>query len=63
MMASIKQRIESLEQEAGGAFTGYALICRWEYDGATSADGIDAYITENGPVPDDKQVATMGWAC
>ena len=62
MMASLKQRIENLEQEAGGKFTGYALVCRWEYDGATSADGLSAYIAANGPIPDDKQVVTMGWA-
>lgn len=61
MMTSIKQRIENLEQEAGSAFTGYALVCRWEYDGATSADGLSAYIAANGPIPDDKQVVVMGW--
>lgn len=62
MMASIKQRIENLEQEASASFGGYALVCRWEYDGATSADGLAAYIDANGPIPDDKQVVVMGWA-
>lgn len=61
-MASFKQRIESLEQEANAAFTCYALISRWEYEGATIEDGMAAYISANGPIPDGKQVVVMGWA-
>lgn len=61
-MASLKQRIENLEQEAVAAFDGYAVVCRWEYHGETSADGLAAYIAANGPVPQGKQVVTMGWA-
>lgn len=62
MMASIKKRIENLEQGANASFSGYALICRWEYDSVTSVDGLAAYIDANGPIPDDKQVVVMGWA-
>ena len=61
-MASIKQRIENLEQEANASFSGYALVCRWDYDGATSADGLAAYIDANGPIPEDRQVVLMGWS-
>ena len=61
MMVSIKHRIENLEQVASDAFNGYALVCRWEYDGATIEDGMAAYISANGPKPDGKRVVVMGW--
>jgi hypothetical protein len=62
MMASIKQRIENQKQEVSASFNGYALVCRWEYEGATSSDGLAAYVSANGPIPDDKQLVVMGWA-
>lgn len=61
-MASIKQRIESLEQEASGTFSGYAVVCSWDYDAATAEDGIEAYVAANGPIPADRQVVLIGWA-
>lgn len=62
MMASIKQRIETLEQEAGRTFSGYAVVCSWDYDATTTEDGIAAYVSANGPIPPDKQVVLIGWA-
>ena len=62
IMATLKQRIENLEQEAFASFDGYALVCSWEYGGETSQDGLAAYIAANGPIPPGKQVVLMGWA-
>lgn len=55
-MATFKQRIENLEQEAFAAFDGYAVVCRWDYGCETSEEGLAAYIAANGPIPQSKQV-------
>jgi|GWRWMinimDraft_5_1066013.scaffolds.fasta_scaffold124512_1 hypothetical protein len=60
-MASFKQRIETLEREAYGKFSGYAVVASWDYDVITSEQGLAAYIAENGPIPEDRQVVLMGW--
>ena len=61
-MASIKQRIETLEQEARADFNGYAVVCIWDHGGDTSDDGLASYIAANGPIPDGQQVVLIGWA-
>ena len=62
MLKSIKQRIETLEQAAGGSISGYAVVCKWDYDGSTAKDGIEAYVAANGSIPPDRQVVLIGWA-
>ena len=61
MMASIRQRIESLEQQSCAGFAGFVVICSWEYETATSDDALAQYVAANGPVAGGKQVVFMGW--
>ena len=60
-MPNIRQRIESLEQQACAGFAGFVVICSWEYDTATSADALAQYVAVNGPVADGKHVVFIGW--
>ena len=60
-MPSIKQRIESLEQQSCAGFAGFVVICSWEYEAATSAEALAQYVAANGPVDDGKHVVFIGW--
>lgn len=61
MMATLKQRVVSLEGAGREGFNGYAVVSSWDWPGLGREEAMAAYLEANGPIPPNKPVIVIGW--